>query len=461
MSDINKTPEAPVGANPPITTKPKKSSTTGKEGRSMNRVIVGIVLIALAVALAVLIVPKVGQTDEVYGVIKVIDNVPEGVKITDENVNKYFAYTSTSDRDVAASVINGAKDDVLKKVVGKYAARDIYATGSRFLSYADLADNRVVTNDKVPEGKELVGMAIPSIHGDIGFMPRPGDIIRFYGLKELEDGSDPIYIVQTNGTLVGTHDAYAEVYELLQYVEIYRVLDGAGIDTSVSGATPTNMVIICTTEQVEQLVEAQNKGSIYLSLMSSGDKEKAAGFLKEQEVAIERYKLRQETLDGIERNTVVVPLKSITHSFAENPLSYQKNYHVTIGVTVTEEIETLGADGAITKKKVTTFKDSDPVLNCVAISDIYVNGKTITDMAAEELVALDVDDISLGLSLSVEQTEALSALMKEGKVTVLPLTCSDEELEKKQAAVDSANRELIIDKLIAEKEAAEESDDKE
>lgn len=431
----------------------KKKKTTGKEGHSARRIIIGVILILLAVALAVVVIPKMGNNKESYTVVYVKADIKEGTAITETNVGTYFGTTTISDRDTAARVINGG--NATQYLVGQYAARDLYAGQAHFVQPSDITKLYVMKSDKVPEGKELVGMSIPSIHGDVGYMPKKGDIIRFYGLTEVnEDAEQPIVVVQSNGKLVDAYGNRAGVYEFLQYIEIYKVLDGNGADTSITNTLPTNMVIICTTEQVAQLVEAQTAGSIYLSLMSSGDAERAEGFLKQQDRVIKEFRARQTLAEEIEKEPVLLPLSTLDHDYTDFPVIGST---VRFGVMNISTVKQVNDKGEVVEIENMTL-DVPPVLEYVRVSDVYSGKSSVSALTAQGIGALfTASNTSISVDFAPVQLEAFQELQKTGKVILLPVYDTGDALAEGYAKNDEAVRKAMIEKMVEDMDAEEEA----
>jgi hypothetical protein len=171
--------EAPGAKKPVKKDKPSKEKrVTGKETFSKARAIIGVLLIVAAIVTGILLVPVLSGQETTYDILYAKVDVPAGVQITDENIGTYFGSYTTNDPSLYGASIPAAQAaDVLRNA---YTARDIYA--GKYPSRADFSATNLLYNDVVPAGYELVAINIPSMQGNVGYMPKAGDIIKFYGV---------------------------------------------------------------------------------------------------------------------------------------------------------------------------------------------------------------------------------------------------------------------------------------
>ena len=380
----------------------KDKRTTGKETFSKARAIIGVLLIVAAILTAVLLVPVISGRQTTYNILYAKVDIPAGVQITDDNIGTYFGSYTTPDATLYASGIPAAQaGDILRNA---YTARDIYA--GKYPSSKDFSKTNTIYNDVVPAGYELVAINIQSMQSNIGYMPKAGDIIKFYRMETYEVTDESLYFdaALIHVPLGHTTGSYADVYPYLQYVEIYKVVDADRNDADATG-TPgvVHILKVRSGVQANQLIEAAQSGNYYWSLVSSGDKGKAEALLKMQDEIVEKG------LNGAGREEVLFKLDDLT----ANGFVPKTNDTVRFGVAL--------ANGD------TTSLDYPGMLKYVTVLNVYdqnkVNMGLEVEGSTEERKATYV-----GLNVTPEQAELIQKAIDEGQIFIKPVTESPEKI---------------------------------
>ena len=389
--------EAPGGKKPVKKDKPSKEKrTTGKETFSKVRAIIGVLLIVAAILTAVLLVPVLSGQETTYEILYAKVDVPAGVQITEENISTYFGSYTTNDPSLYASVIPAAQATAVLK--NAYTARDIYA--GKYPSRADFSATNLIYNDTVPAGYELIAINIQSMQSNIGYMPQAGDIIRFYKMVTYDYTDSDIYFDAANIHVpIGhTSGSYADVYPYLQYVEIFKVIDGDRNDADANG-TPGVVYVVKVRSGVQalQLVEAAQSGNYYWSLVSSGDAGKAKALLELQDEIVE------SGLYGAGREEVLFSLEDLTAG----------NFLPKVNSTVRFAAAVANGDA--------TALEYPGTLKYVTVLNIYDQNKVNMNLEVETPEGQEPEERKatyVGLNLTKEQAELLQKLIDEGQVFI-------------------------------------------
>lgn len=377
----------------------KEKRRTGKESFSRTRVIIGVLLIVAAIVVALLIIPLLSGKTETYHVLQAKVDIPAGVKITDENIATYFDSFATNDHALYAAGIPADKSrDILRDC---YTKRDIYK--GKYATVDDFSKTNLIYSDRVPEGKVLVAINIPSLEGNVGYMPKSGDIIRIYRMVTAEGtASDDIYFDAANIHVPIGHygnNTYAKPYEYLQYVQIHKAIDGDLLDADANNTAEVAFVLVVNDGvQAQQVVEAANSGNYYFALISSGDKGRADAFLKLQDKIIE------EGAQGAGRKEVLFDMDKLTTSEDYIPA---RNTTVRFGVTKS-------IDGI-------TSLDYPPMLKYVTLMNVYDQNGVNMNIPVEEKYddngrLIERVPTKVGLHVTEEQAELIQEYIDNGGV---------------------------------------------
>lgn len=393
--------ETPDGKKKAKKEKPvKEKRTTGKETFSKVRAIIGVLLIVAAIVTGILLVPVLSGQETTYDILYAKVDVPAGVQITDENINVYFGSFTTSDPNLYSVTIPAAQAaDILR---GAYTKREIYA--GKYPSTVDFSSTNLLYTDAVPEGYQLVAINIQSMQGNVGYMPKTGDIIQFYKMVTY-DTNDDIYFDAANIHVPTGHKAgsYAEVYDYLQYVEIFASIDAERNEATANGTVPVVYIVkVRPGVQVQQLIEAAQSGNYYWTLVSSGDKGHAEALLNLQDDIIE------SGVNGAGREEVIFKLEDLTAN----------GFIPKVNSTVRFSAAVSNGDA--------TALENPGLLKYVTVLNVYDQDKVNMSLSSDSTETRTATYV--GLNLTKEQAELLTKLIEEGQVFIKEVNESQDKI---------------------------------
>jgi len=235
-----------------------------------NRTVLGAVCIVLSLLICFALTPLFNQSvSRKTTVVRVVKDIQSGEQIT---------------KDMVQTVEVGGynlPEAVMKKadsVVGKYAKADL-APGDYVLS-AKLSDAPAAENaylSSLNGTKEAISVSIKNLAEGLSGKLAAGDIVSVIAPDYKKQGS----------TVIPPE---------LTYVEVIGVTASSGTDTdqtkTESGNSdskdeekqlPATVTLLATSDQAKILAELESEGSIHLSLVYRGDKNKADEFLATQD----------------------------------------------------------------------------------------------------------------------------------------------------------------------------------
>ena len=235
-----------------------------------NRTVLGAVCIVLSLLICFALTPLFNQSvSRKTTVVRVVKDIQSGEQIT---------------KDMVQTVEVGGynlPEAVMKKadsVVGKYAKADL-APGDYVLS-AKLSDTPAVENaylSSLDGTKEAISVSIKNLAEGLSGKLAAGDIVSVIAPDYKKQGS----------TVIPPE---------LTYVEVIGVTASSGSDTdqtkTESGKSdsedeekqlPATVTLLATSDQAKILAELESEGSIHLSLVYRGGKDKADEFLATQD----------------------------------------------------------------------------------------------------------------------------------------------------------------------------------
>lgn len=363
----------------------KEKKVTGRESFSRTRAIIGAVLIVAAIVVAILLVPVISGRNVTYQVLYAKTDVEAGIKMTAENIDQYFEARTTTDVNVANQGI--PYKDRRSILEGVYTQRDI--RNGYLVTVNDFSKVNKIYSDKVPSGKVLVAIDIPSLSGDVAYMPKAGDIIRIYRMVSRSESE--LYYAAANLHVRTGGNSYAEAYPYLQYVQVWKSVDGDLANSDETGKPEVAFVLAVNDgEQARQLVEAAYSGNYYFALISSGDKARAEAFLDYQDRII---------VEGDEAGR--------TQQFFD-----LKDFTISGDLPKAGEIVRFSA--AVDKGGRTGY-EAPELLKYVDVVEVYdKNGKSV---AFSETLDADLATTgSICLSITDEQAALLKELIEKGQV---------------------------------------------
>lgn len=235
-----------------------------------NRTVLGAVCIVLSLLICFALTPLFNQSvSRKTTVVRVVKSIQSGEQIT---------------KDMVQTVEVGGynlPETVMKKadsVVGKYAKADL-APGDYVLS-AKLSDTPAAENaylSSLNGTKEAISVSIKNLAQGLSGKLAAGDIVSVIAPDYKKQGS----------TVIPPE---------LTYVEVIGVTASSGNDTDQTKTEssksdskdeekqlPATVTLLATSDQAKILAELESEGSIHLSLVYRGSKDKADEFLATQD----------------------------------------------------------------------------------------------------------------------------------------------------------------------------------
>lgn len=225
-----------------------------------NRTVLGITCIVVAFIICFVISPILSSTgNKTITIVRVDTDIKSGDEITKDKVSEIRVSASNQ----ASSVINSSKD-----VIGKYATMDMIK-GDNVLK-EKISDTPYVENTYFADldgTNRAISVTLKNFANGLSGKLKPGDIVSVIA---------PDY-KQTGITLVPSD---------LQFVEVIAVTSDSGIDvdkdTEEEKELPSTVTLLVSDKQSLTLAELENAGTIHMSLVYRGSREKADEFLKAQ-----------------------------------------------------------------------------------------------------------------------------------------------------------------------------------
>ena len=401
---------------------------TGKETFSKKRIIIGVALILVALLIGIMIVPRLSNKKTNYYVLVAKNDIEAGTRITERDYKQLLKLIVTDDPAVGASGY-----DKVEAVIGRYISRDLQK--DTVITPAELVGDY----KDIPEGKELIAMKVGAIEHDVAYIPKAGDIVRMYGTRQ-----EWYWRVRWNGWLYNDNFTEAYAHELLQYVEVYRVLDSAGVDVTINKTVPYMMLFMVTHDQAKQIIEAQVGSNVYMSLVATKDAtspETIAKYLALQEKISEQQKAINDMVNGVPRETVVVPFSR----FSEDSYKPQIGDVVRISYVTEVDVNEMDETGKMITNKSTRVFTHD-LFKYVRVSDIMdAEGKSI-QLPTDEHGDYDPVNGKVGLSLNDDQLEILKG-MNKGELIITFVNEDAETIENGLTEIDNQIRFMSLEKL--------------
>lgn len=228
-----------------------------------NRTVLGIICMVLAVATVFLVSPIVNRlTSGEITVIRVSEDIKQGAKITKEDIETVKVKAST----VPKSVINKKN-----KIIGKYAAADLFA-GDYFTTKKLSGESN--TADDVFSGldgsKVAISFTIDTFASGLSGKLYNGDIISILIYEKNEDT--------------------AIIPPELKYVRVITTTTDKGIDKDAlteneDGSTdlPSTITVLVNTTQAKLIAKFESEATMQAALVYHGNKDTAQQFIDKQD----------------------------------------------------------------------------------------------------------------------------------------------------------------------------------
>ena len=228
-----------------------------------NRTVIGIICMALAVAITFFVSPVVNRlTSDTTTVIRVSTDVKQGAQITEGNIETVEVKTDTLPTGVITQKA---------QVVGKYAASNIYAgdyfTSTKITDEANTAEDVFASLDG---SKVAVSITIDTFAAGLSGKLQNGDIISI--------------IVTDKDT--GKTNIPAE----LKYVKVITTTTAGGVDKDSvvknddgTYELPSTVTVLVNYDQAKLLTKYEDNSTMQTALVYRGDKDTANKFLAKQD----------------------------------------------------------------------------------------------------------------------------------------------------------------------------------
>jgi pilus assembly protein CpaB len=251
--------------------------SVAKEGRlfiQKNRIVTGIVLIALAAALGLVLYPRYLESRQAsYPVLTLSRDIAAGTVLVESDLTQ----AKTKDQALAEMVFTE-----INRAVGKSATRDLSAGSYLFIE--DAAEGYIASTiyNTLPDGSYMISVSITSLSQSVAGQIRAGDIVRVYTF-----GSESRITTPKELQYVKVLAAYDSEGKELGKDENSAVEGNiAGMADEISGSDtagiPAVLSLLVTQEQALKVVELEKGSFLYFSLVSRGDKEASEKYLEKQ-----------------------------------------------------------------------------------------------------------------------------------------------------------------------------------
>ena len=228
-----------------------------------NRTVIGVICMAVAVAITFLIAPLVNRlSTDTSEVIRLSEDVKQGVQITADHLEVAQVKTDS----IPAGTLNDPKE-----VIGKYAASQLYAgdylTAAKLTGEANTASDIFASLDGT---KVAVSVTIDTFAAGLSGKLENGDIISMIVVdKETEKAFIPA---------------------ALRYMKVITTTTSGGIDQDSivknedgSYEIPSTVTLLCNTEQAKLLAKYNAETTLTVALVYRGSADNAKKFLDAQD----------------------------------------------------------------------------------------------------------------------------------------------------------------------------------
>lgn len=255
-----------------------------------NRTVLGIVCIALAIAIVFGVSPLISIiSSEKIEVIQVNKNIPAGSQITEHDI----VTVEVGKQGTPANMITNTKD-----IVNKYATTDLYPKINIIpaMVSGDATNTETVFN--ALNGEQVaISITVPSFAGALSAKLENGDVVS-------------VLVTDSEGTYIPRE---------LTYVRVITTTTSEGVDqdkidnVEEGGETlPATITLLASPMQAQLLAKYEAKAEMHLALVARGTSESAEAFLVEQEEIIAEVLLGQaeetdpesETIEGSDEGSV-------------------------------------------------------------------------------------------------------------------------------------------------------------
>jgi pilus assembly protein CpaB len=244
---------------------PQKQEVNENMKLLRNRIVIGILCIAVAITLSFAVLPAIHGTNGgiTTTAIRMKKTVQAGTRITTDMVEAVI---------VPLTLVQGTVDSA-DVAAGKYANTTLYAgdyLSDQKLS-ASFAQSPLAAG--TVKGRKVISVTLPSLAAGVSGRLLPGDIVTVIAIpKGVADRSLNIQL-ETAG-----QEEMASIDSELHYVEVCMVTANDGADSQVSGnpdkdeknTLPTTVSFYVAETQALKLAELEQRSEIHLAFVARG-----------------------------------------------------------------------------------------------------------------------------------------------------------------------------------------------
>jgi pilus assembly protein CpaB len=246
-----------------------------------NKFLIGLLCIALGLAVGFLAIPKLKGKDSLEQVqaIRMKQTVTEGALITDEMVESI---------EVNPALIPAGTITDLSLVTNRYSKVPVFAgdylTTNKLTDELTALDPMAIATTK---GLKVVSITLPSLAAGVSGHLKPGDIVTIMASEKqaLDDQTQTLNPKeQDQPSLTSTEDSLdpvsikTRVFPELQYVEVCSLTAADGRESHVSkiliddekNQLPVTISLFVTETQAIRLADLEQCGEIHLSFVARG-----------------------------------------------------------------------------------------------------------------------------------------------------------------------------------------------
>lgn len=246
-----------------------------------NKFLIGLICIALGLAVGFLAIPKLKGKESLEHVkaFRMKQTVPEGALITDDMVESI---------EVNPSLIPADTITDLALVTNRYSQVPIfsgdYLTPEKLTDELNALDPMAVATTK---GLKVVSITLPSLASGVSGQLKPGDIVTIMASEKqsLADQTHTLNPKEQNQTSTNADSVDSDaasiktlVFPELQYVEVCSLTAADGREAHVSktlvddekNQLPVTISLFVTETQAIRLADLEQRGEIHLSLVARG-----------------------------------------------------------------------------------------------------------------------------------------------------------------------------------------------
>lgn len=219
-----------------------------------SRMLLGIICIALAAAIALVMLPRLyREKAETVHIIKAAQDIPVGTVLTKEQL----VSAEVGAYGLPANVIRDPSEAV-GMVAGSPVLQNEYLTSSRLITAEEYAARIDRETKGLTDGICLAAIQAPSVSAGGAGVLQAGDVVDVYAATKSEDG-----VITTEKMLQNMH-IYSVLNSTLQITG--ELLE----DGKTADPTPTYIIFRCTESEATTLISLEKAQTLHLTLTETG-----------------------------------------------------------------------------------------------------------------------------------------------------------------------------------------------